>query len=261
VQTYRDLPWPGGNAFVAKNSPIGTYVSYSIATDPSKPDSVRIEIIGSDGETYARLSGPDAKGTHRVLWDLRYQFAYVPPPADSGFYGPPKAPYVPPGEYRVRLTARGKTVEGKVQVRADSRGAGTPEGQRARLAINRRAREIDRAYFDVMNTIAVLDSTVASLKSSAPEKTHPDTLATEIATTLTTLRQRARGNSIVSGIGRLFDLTAAVESSSLPPTEMQERSLEASATDFADIVAKVNDISKKLAELGQPMAPPVKPPI
>jgi len=57
-----------------------------------------------------------------------------------------------------------------------------------------------------------------------------------------TLRQRARGNSITSGIGRLFDLTAAIESSSLPPTEMQQRSIEASVTEFADIVAKVNDV-------------------
>ena len=48
----------------------------------------------SSGTSY----GPDAKGTHRVLWDLRYQFLYVPPPEDSGFYGPPKAAYVPPGE-------------------------------------------------------------------------------------------------------------------------------------------------------------------
>jgi photosystem II stability/assembly factor-like uncharacterized protein len=242
VQTYRDLPWPGGNAFVAKNAPIGTYVSYSIASDPPRPDSVKIEIVGRDGETYARLSGPDAKGTHRVPWDLRYQFAYVPLAADSGFYGPPRTPYVPPGEYTVRLTARGKTLEEKVQVRADSRGAGTPEGQRARLAINRRARDVDRAYFDAMNTIAVVDSTVASLKPLAREKTHADTLLTEITTTLNTLRQRARGNSIVSGIGRLFDLTAAIESSSMPPTEMQQRSIDASVAEFSDIVAKLNEL-------------------
>jgi photosystem II stability/assembly factor-like uncharacterized protein len=268
VQTYRDLPWPGGNAFVARNSPIGSYVSYAMTTEPSKPDSVKIDVIGRDGETYAHLSGPDAKGTHRVLWDLRYEFPYVPPPADSGFYGPPRAPYVPPGDYIVRLTARGKTLEEKVQVRADSRGAGTPDGHRARLAINRRARDVDRAYFDAMNTIALLDSTVASLKLTATSGTHSDTLLTEISGTLNTLRQRARGNSITSGIGRLFDLTAAIESSSLPPTEMQQRTIESSVAEFTDIVAKVNDVSaSKLpalrAALGQPGAggiPPLHPP-
>ena len=254
VQTYRDLPWPGGNAFVAKNAPIGTYVTYSMATDPAKRDSVKIEIVGRDGETYARLAGPDAKGMHRVLWDLRYDFAYVPPPADSGFYGPPRAPYVPPGEYTVRLTARGKTLEARVDVRADSRGAGTPEGQRARLVINRRARDVARVYFDVMNTIAVLDSTIAASGRT-------DSATKEISSALNTLKQRSRGNSIVSGIGRLFDLTAAIESSSLPPTEMQQRSIEASVTEFSDIVAKLNDIQRRLSAAGQPTAAPVKPPI
>ena len=254
VQTYRDLPWPGGNAFVAKNAPIGTYVTYSMATDPAKRDSVKIEIVGRDGETYARLAGPDAKGMHRVLWDLRYDFAYVPPPADSGFYGPPRAPYVPPGEYTVRLTARGKTLEARVDVRADSRGAGTPESQRARLVINRRARDVARVYLDVMNTIAVLDSTIAASGRT-------DSATKEISSALNTLKQRSRGNSIVSGIGRLFDLTAAIESSSLPPTEMQQRSIEASVTEFSDIVAKLNDIQRRLSAAGQPAAAPVKPPI
>jgi hypothetical protein len=83
-----------------------------------------------------------------------------------------------------------------------------------------------------------------------------------VATIATTLRQRARGNSITSGIGRLFDLTAAIESSSLPPTEMQQRSIEASVAEFADIVAKVNDVvANKMPALrmkmGQPQTPAV----
>jgi hypothetical protein len=269
VQTYRDLPWPGGNAFVARNSPIGTYVSYSVASDPARPDSVAVEVVGRDGAVVTRMTGPDRKGTHRVLWDLRYQFPYVPPASDSGFYGPPRAPYVPPGEYTVRLSARGRTLTEKVQVRADPRGAGTPDGHRARAAINLRARDISRAYYDAMNAIEDCDSVVTLLKASVGEKTHADTLVAEITTTLNTLRQRARGNSIVSGIGRLFDLTAAIESSSLPPTEMQQRSLDASVAEFTDIVAKVNDVlAKKLpalrAAVGQPALPiatTIKPPV
>lgn len=85
---------------------------------------------------------------------------------------------------------------------------------------------------------------------------------TNVATIVTTLRQRARGNSITSGIGRLFDLTAAIEPSSLPPTEMQQRSIEASITEFADIVAKFNDVvANKMPALrikmGQPPSPAV----
>ena len=269
VQTYRDLPWPGGNAFVARNSPVGTYVSYAMTNDPPRQDSVTIEIVGRDGAVVTRMMGPDRKGTHRVLWDLRYQFPYVPPASDSGFYGPPRAPYVPPGQYTVRLSARGRTMTEGVEVRADARGAGTAEGHRARAAINLRARDISRVYFEAVNAIEAADSVVASMKPSVGERTHADTLVTEITTTLNTLRQRARGNSIVSGIGRLFDLTAAIESSSLPPTEMQQRSLDASVAEFTDIVAKLNDVlASKLpalaAAVGQPALPaatPIKPPM
>ena len=44
-------------------------------------------------------------------------------------------------------------------------------------------------------------------------------------------------------LGRLFDLTAAIESSSLPPTEMQQRSIEASVAEFTDIAAKLNELA------------------
>jgi len=130
----------------------------------------------------------------------------------------------------------------KVQVRTDPRGASTADGVRARAAINVRARDVSRAYYDAVTAIEDIDSTLASMRTAANRSPAVDSAIAEIATIVTTLRQRARGNSITSGIGRLFDLTAAIESSSLPPTEMQQRSIEASVTEFADIVAKVNDV-------------------
>ena len=260
VQTYRDLPWAASDAFVARNSPIGTYVSYSVRTETPKPDTVRIEVVAPDGSIVRRMTGPDTKGTHRVVWDLRYQFPYVPPASDSGFYGPPRAPYVPPGEYTVRLTARGSTLTQKVQVRADPRGLSTPDGLRARVAINRRASDVSRTYRDAMTAIDALDSTLAAMRGTASGHPGADTAIAEVATIVTTLRQRARGNIITSGIGRLFDLTAAIESSSLPPTEMQQRSIEASVAEFREIVAKLNDVlANKMPALrmkmGQPTAP------
>ena len=236
VQTYRDLPWPGGNAFVAPNSPIGTYVSYAVANDPPSLDSVRIDVIGPDGDIVDQMTGPDRAGTHRVLWDMRYRFKYVPPPSDSGFYGPPRAPYVPPGEYTVALTARGRTMKQTVQVRSDARGASTPAGLRDRAAINRRARDISRVYYDAATAMDAIDAELASI--GAPADSTIKSISAEVAT----LRRRAHGNSITSGIGRLFDLTAAIESSSMAPTEAQHRSLAASVVEFTDIAAKVNDI-------------------
>jgi len=261
VQTYRDLPWPGGNVFVAPNSPIGTYISYAVANDAPSADSVKIEVIAPGGGVVARMTGPDRRGTHRVLWDMRYQLAYVPPPSDSGFYGPPRAPYVPPGEYTIKLTARGRTLTQPVQVRSDARGASTPAGLRDREAINLEAREITRVYFDAVTAMDAIDAELASAGA--------DSAARSIATQVTTQRQRARGNSITSGIGRLFDLTAAIESSSMPPTEAQHRTLAASVAEFTEIAAKVNDIiAHQLpalrARTGRTNAPAiatVKPPV
>jgi hypothetical protein len=244
VQTYRDIPWPGGNAFVARNSPIGTYVSYAVRTPPPKPDTVRIDVLAPDGSMVNQMIGPDSPGTHRVLWDLRQQFKYVPPPSDSGFYGPPRAPYVPPGEYTVRLIARGRTMTEKVVVRADPRGAGTPEGLRARIAMNRRARDISRVYYDAMTAMDSIDAELAAVRAVL-KRPEADSAAATIGRQLTALRQKARGNSISSGIGRLFDLTAAIESSSLPPTEAQQRSLDASTQEFTEIAKGVNDILRE----------------
>jgi len=267
VQRYRDLPWPGGNAFVAPNSPVGTYITYSIATDPPRPDSVTIRIVAPDGAVVDERTGPDAKGTFRVLWDMRYRFKFVPPVSDSGFYGPPRAPYVPPGRYRVTLTARGRELTQSVEIRADSRGASPPDRQRVRAAINLRARDISRAYHDVVAAMDSIDAAVTRLRPIAKDRPDADSAVTALSRTVAQLRQRARGNSIVSGIGRLFDLTAAIESSSMPPTDAQRRSIDASAAEFTDIVGKVNDVlAKTLPEaqtkLGQPQTryPSVKPP-
>ncbi len=260
VQTYRDLPWPGGDAFVARNSPIGTYISYAVTTEPPSPDTVRIDVVASDGSTIAHMTGPDARGTHRVLWDLRYQFKYVPPPSDSGFYGPPRAAYVPPGQYTVRLSARGHTVTQKVDVRADPRGAGTREALRARTAINAKARDISRVYYEGTVAMDTIAAELAGMRAATKCQADADSAIAALSRQVMTLRQRARGNSITSGIGRLFDLTAAIESSSLAPTDAQQRSLEASIKEFTEIVVAVNDIlAAKLpalrARLGQPPRP------
>jgi photosystem II stability/assembly factor-like uncharacterized protein len=267
VQTYRDIPWPAGDAFVARNSPIGTYISYSVQTDPARPDTVRIDVLSRDGTVVNQMIGPDARGTHRVLWDLRQRFTYVPPPSDSGFYGPPRAPYVPPGEYTVRLTARGHTLTQKVDVRSDPRGAGTADALRARVAINDRARDISRVYHDAMTTMDSIDAELTAIRA-AVKTAEADSAAAEISRQIMAVRQKARGNSIVSGIGRLFDVTAAIESSSLAPTDAQQRSIDAATREFTEVTVSVNEIlATKLpalrARFGQAARvtlPPVAPP-
>ena len=120
---------------------------------------------------------------------------------------------------------------------SDTRGVATRDGLRARLAINDKARDLSRVYFEVQRALAAV-----STELDAARGKNADALVDSVALQAATLMARARGNSIVSGIGRVFDLTAAIESSSLPPTDAQERTLQAAVAEFVDIATKVNEL-------------------
>ena len=247
AQRYREFPHPGSDEFVAPNRPDGTWISYGIRSErPARApgqDSVRIAVLAADGSVVSEMRGPDAKGTHRVLWDLRYQFLYVPPPEDSGFYGPPKAAYVPPGEYTVRLTARGRELTTKVNVVWDPRGVSTPEALRARYAMNVKGRELSRVFYEVSKAVQSLSSELARLDtlSRARPNARADSLITDLRARITQLATRAR-TGMGSFPGNLFDLLASVESSSLPPTEAQERLMTAIMTNAIAVASDANDI-------------------
>ncbi len=76
------------------------------AEDRAEDPAIVLSIEDSDGNLIRRLTGPTGKGTHRVVWDLRF------PPGDpvslkprqtNAFSGDPMGPMVLPGTYRVSL--------------------------------------------------------------------------------------------------------------------------------------------------------------
>jgi photosystem II stability/assembly factor-like uncharacterized protein len=88
----------GAHVFKAKNPPFGAYINYYLAGIPR--DNVSITIENAKGQTVRELDGTNRAGLNRVVWDLR------PDPreaigdqrgADS------QVPYVPAGEYTVRM--------------------------------------------------------------------------------------------------------------------------------------------------------------
>jgi hypothetical protein len=246
VQRFREFPQSGSDEFIAPNRAAGAFITYGVKSDPPRGvDSaagVQVLILAEDGTVVSEMTGQDTKGIHRVLWDLRYRFMYVPPPQDSGFYGPPKAAYVPPGRYTVKLTARGREMTQTVEVRTDRRGAGTPDAMRARIAINAKGREISRAFFETAVAVHALKAQLARLDTAS--KGDPgggDSLVTDMANRLTQIRARA-GVVVGSFPGQLFDLLAAVESSSLPPTDAQERLIATLITNGTTAVNEINAI-------------------
>ncbi len=244
VQHYREFPQPGSNDFVAPNAPDGTFITYVAKSDPPAGSArVSISVVAQDGTIVSEMTGPDAKGVHRALWDLRYRFKYVPPAADSGYYGPPRAAYVPPGRYTVKLVARGRELAETVDVVWDPRGANTPESLRQRFAINTRARDVSRVYYELTKAFERLAIEVARMDTASKSRPQAgaDSLVSDLRTRLTQIRTRAAAG-VSSFPGGLFDLLAAVESSSLPPTESQHRLMESIVAGSISVAKEVNEI-------------------
>ena len=275
VPRYREFPAPGAEAFVAPNPAPGAYITYGVRTGPpAGPDSggttaVSISVVASDGAVVAELEGPDAKGVHRVVWDLRDRFLYVPSAADSGFYGPPRAAPVPPGRYTVHLKTRGRELTQPLEVRWDPRSSDDPEWLQARVAIYAKAREIARAFYETSRALDALSQEVGSLGSASGERSDvgADSVVVDLGKRLAQMRTKA-AVGLGSFPGGLFDLLPAIEFSSLPPTEAQERLVAAIVANATAVVGDVNAvISTEMpalrAMLGRP-APatidPIRPP-
>src|SRR5437762_12657534 len=78
-------------------------------------------------------------------------------------------------------------------------------------------------------------------------KAHPqpgsDSAITDLTARLRQIRARARAGLV--GVPGLFDLLASVESSSLPPTDAQERLITTIITNFTNAGGEINEITTK----------------
>ena len=238
VYQWRDLPLPGARTFLAPNKPLGALITYYLAKDADSSAAIGIRILGADNKVVREMTGPATRGMHRVEWDLRTQFAFVPPPEDSGYYGPPRSPYVPPGDYTIELIARGTTLKRTMHVRADPRVNTTPEALRARWNMMTQIDSTSRYFADQRRTFVAVDSEYTRLVAALGANVPADSLVSSIAATLTTLRARF-GHSYPTPIGQAFDLLGGLESSSAAPTEAEQRTLDVVKADLNDAYAKL----------------------
>jgi photosystem II stability/assembly factor-like uncharacterized protein len=116
-----DVSELGNNQWVAPNKPYGAIISYYLA---SAVNGVELTILDSAGKTLQTLRGPGNAGVNRAVWNLRENVCTVEAaPGGRGGRGGRggDGPRVMPGEYRVRLSALGETVEQTFTVRLDPR--------------------------------------------------------------------------------------------------------------------------------------------
>jgi len=246
IYQWRDQPLAGVSKYAAPNAPVGALITYALGgrAHDDTAQSVAIEILSPNGSVVRSLSGDADAGMHRVLWDLHTQFAFAPAAVDSGFYGAPRAPYVAPGTYTVRLSARGKTLTQPVQVRADSSALTTPEALAARERMSASIDSLSRVFRDGKRALAAVDSEFAhtrALLESRAKSPAVDSMVRHLAKTLGELHE-GFDEEYGSAIGDAFDLLGGLEASSAMPTEAEQRTLDASTIHLRATVAKLNDV-------------------
>jgi hypothetical protein len=123
----------GDRVWVARNQPYGALVSYAL---PQRLEGgVELAILNSAGETIGSLRGPGEAGVNRAVWNLSETSACGAAPAagrggrGGRGRGGGSGTWVRavPGEYQVRLTAAGTTLQQPFTVRADPRVKATAE--------------------------------------------------------------------------------------------------------------------------------------
>lgn len=282
----RGLPPPGASEFSGPNPPYGALITYHLRDDPKPaahkgtngdtteppPPTVAIAVLAPDGSVVRELHGPDRKGLHRVSWDLRYPLPFTPNTGEETWFGPPKGPFVLPGAYTVKLTARGRELTQRVEVRMDPRAPVSSEGLQARFHASRAATELQRAFTESAAVVDAMAKELDGVNERLKEQSPGDAVkasVTEFSKKMDHLKERFK-----PGWGGpkflIFDLAGQVQASTSAPTEAQLRAIEQMTARLTEDIATLNaTVAKDLpalraalsaAGVATPVLKPVAPP-
>ncbi|MBN1225102.1 MAG: hypothetical protein JXB23_17770 [Candidatus Aminicenantes bacterium] len=173
VQYYesRKLPDPGAAQYFGPNPDYGALITYYLKNDPPQAEesenmlSVEIFIMEKDGNTVRKIDGPDGKGFHRVAWDLHYELGFDPEGTSEGYYEPKKGPFVLPGEYTVKLKARGMESTQTVVVSLDPRIEAEPDVLQKRLEASKSVNSMAKAFVDSRKAIKGIQDEIGRIKN------------------------------------------------------------------------------------------------
>jgi photosystem II stability/assembly factor-like uncharacterized protein len=136
---------------IGHNPAYGASINFYL---PAADPKATITVTGADGKPIRTLAVSAKAGMNRAMWDLRGEdgampHMLVPPPGEEWFQNGPKGyhiltgimipnevrgPLVVPGEYKVQLTAGGKTLTAPLTVLADPHSPGTPAQLKVKAA-------------------------------------------------------------------------------------------------------------------------------
>ncbi len=162
--------WGGPNLKLeGENHPNGVIFHYFLKTFDPKKDSIRLEIMETDGQliqAYANHPGEEEKslnlhqGGNRLVWNMRYP-GFTEFPGMVLYSSPNIGPRAVPGQYLARLNVNGQSVEQTFEIIGDPRLPNTAADYQAQFDFIKKVRDrvsdAHNAMLDIRKTKKDLD--------------------------------------------------------------------------------------------------------
>jgi photosystem II stability/assembly factor-like uncharacterized protein len=228
---------------VGSNPPYGASINYYLKT--ALGDEAAVEILDGQGRLVRRLRGTKTAGLNRLYWDLRYEPTLEVKLRTSPLYSPEITPgpdgtrpgggrlaiLAPPGTYSVRLTAAGRQLTQKLEIRKDPNSGGTEADiQKQMTVLTALAQDIDTAS-EMINQLEIVRSQIhhlARLVSDQEVRKEGEALdqrLVDLEMNLVELRSTGRGQDTVRWgsrlHGKLLYLANGLMSGDYGPTDQQ----------------------------------------
>ena len=168
--------WANGDAvFVGENSPDAAVITY-YQRSRHLFGKLKIEILDANGKLVDEIPASKRPGLNRVLWNMREKPPRVPPAVQLANFGT-VGPRVLPGDYRVRLTKNGQSIETKLTVKLDPRAKFSLADRQAQFAAALRVKNLFGDESALMDRLLMLR---AELAKSAQENATDEELKKKV---------------------------------------------------------------------------------
>jgi hypothetical protein len=267
---YPDTPLPGDEP-AGKNPPDGAIIDYYISTNTTS--EITLDISDSTGKVIRHFSSKDTMykipdvniplywvrpqqilsadtGSHRFLWDMRYEPLNVPAEypisAIVGETTPvPTAPWVMPGTYTVKLSVNGRSFTQSLVIKMDPRVKTSVEGLRNQYNLS------SICYVDRSNTTVALKQ-LTSIQAQLKELIAKTTGS--LCDTLKSISARCdklKMGSIDQKLKTLFD---GIQLADVMPTSQDAESVKLTHFAYTLMWIKWLDIKKSIVPLNAQLA-------
>jgi photosystem II stability/assembly factor-like uncharacterized protein len=238
----------GDRVWVARNQPYGALLNYHLPA----ASQAELSIVDGSGRVVSRMNVAAAGGLNRTVWNLSEASACGPAPGAGragrgGRGGGGTWVRAIPGEYTVRLSALGTTVEQRLTVRADPRVTSTPGDMQLWL---REARTIERTECTLSRAageIAAIENQLSSIEQRTPTGTVQSAVAAARAD-LRPIVLGLRGDPLDPGHvnlpGRINWLTIQVGNYSGRPTAAQMEWIKTYADQTDALMRRFADVKR-----------------